>query len=117
MAAVGAGVAGQTANNGRMYITLKPWDQRKDNAFQVIDRIDQKMQAVQGIRLFLQAVQDVRVGARISRTLYQYTLQDANQNELNTWAPKILAKLQTLPQLADVTSDQENRRHHRDADL
>ena len=107
VAAVGAGVAGQTANNGRMYISLKPWDQRKDNAFQVIDRLDRKMEPVQGIRLFLQAVQDVRVGARISRTQYQYTLQDNNADELNTWAPKILGKLQSLPQLADVTSDQE----------
>jgi hydrophobe/amphiphile efflux-1 (HAE1) family protein len=105
---VGAGSGGQTANNGRMYITLKPWDERQDNAFQVINRIDQKMQAVQGIRLFLQAVQDVRVGARASRTEYQYTLQDENADELNTWAPKILDKLRTLPQLADVTSDQES---------
>jgi multidrug efflux pump subunit AcrB len=104
---IGAGVAGQTANNGRMYITLKPWDQRKDNAFQVINRLDQKMQTVQGIKLYLQAVQDVRVGARISRTQYQYTLQDSKADELNQWAPKILAKLQKLSQLADVTSDQE----------
>ena len=117
VAAVGAGVAGQTANNGRMYITLKPWDERKDNAFQVIERLDRKMQSVQGIRLFLQAVQDVRVGGRISRTQYQYTLQDAKSDELNTWAPKILDKLRTLPQLADVTSDQESRGHHRDVDL
>ena len=108
VASVGAGAGGQTANNGRMYITLKPWDQRKDTAFQVIRRIDQKMQAVPGIRLFLQAVQDVRVGGRVSRTQYQYTLQDAKADELNTWAPKILDKLRSLPQLADVTSDQED---------
>jgi multidrug efflux pump subunit AcrB len=106
VAAVGAGVAGQTANNGRMYITLKPWDQRKDNANQVIARLDRDMQSIQGIRLFLQSVQDVRVGGRISRTQYQYTLQDNRPDELNTWAPKILAKLRTLPQLSDVTSDQ-----------
>ncbi len=108
VAAVGAGVGGQTANNGRMYITLKPWDQRKDTANQVIERLDRNMQSVQGIRLFLQSVQDVRVGGRISRTQYQYTLQDEKADELNAWAPKILAKLQSLPQLADVTSDQEN---------
>jgi hydrophobe/amphiphile efflux-1 (HAE1) family protein len=107
VAAVGSGVGGQTANNGRMYITLKPWDQRKDTAQQVITRLDQKMQAVQGIRLFLQASQDVSVGGRISRTQYQYTLQDDRAAELNAWAPKILAKLQALPQLTDVTSDQE----------
>jgi hydrophobe/amphiphile efflux-1 (HAE1) family protein len=108
VSSVGAGVAGQTANNGRMYISLKPWDERKDNAFQVIERIDQKMQAVPGIRLFLQVVEDVRVGARVSRTQYQYTLQDAKADELNEWAPKLLDKLHSLPQLADVTSDQEN---------
>jgi hydrophobe/amphiphile efflux-1 (HAE1) family protein len=108
VASVGAGVGGQTANNGRMYITLKPWDQRTDNAFQVIRRIDRNMQAVPGIRLFLQAVQDVRVGGRVSRTQYQYTLQDAKADELNTWVPKILDRLRSLPQLADVTSDQED---------
>ncbi len=107
VASVGAGVAGQTANNGRMYITLKPWDQRTDNASRVIARIDRKMQSVQGIRLFLQSVQDVRVGGRISRTQYQYTLQDNRSDELNAWAPRILAKLRQLPQLSDVTSDQE----------
>ncbi len=107
VSSAGAGSGGQTANNGRMYITLKPWDQRRDNITQVIARLDRKMQAVKGIRLFLQAVQDVRVGGRLGRTQYQYTLQDANSAELNTWAPKILGRLQTLPQLADVTSDQE----------
>jgi hydrophobe/amphiphile efflux-1 (HAE1) family protein len=107
VAAVGAGVAGQTANNGRMYITLKPWNERKDNASQVIARIDRKMEQVQGIRLFLQSVQDVRVGGRVSRTQYQYTLEDNRPDELNTWAPKILARLRDLPQLSDVTSDQE----------
>ncbi len=107
VSSVGAGVGGQTANNGRLYITLKPWDQRKDNINQVIARLDRKMQAVKGIRLFMQAIQDVRIGARLSRTEYQYTLQDANPDELNSWAPKILDKLRTLPQLTDVTSDQE----------
>ena len=66
------------------------------------------MQSVAGIRLFMQPAQDVSVGARLGRTLYQYTLQDPNQAELNTWAPKILAKMQRIPQLTDVTSDQEN---------
>jgi hydrophobe/amphiphile efflux-1 (HAE1) family protein len=107
VAAVGAGAGGQTANNGRMYISLKPWDQRNANAFQVIDRIGQQMAKVKGIRLYLQALQDVRVGGRISRTQFQYTLQDAKPDELKSWAPKILAKLRTLPQLTDVTSDQE----------
>jgi hydrophobe/amphiphile efflux-1 (HAE1) family protein len=107
VAAVGSGVAGQTVNNGRMYITLKPWNERTLTEAQVIARLDRETAGVKGIRLFLQAIQDVRVGARLSRTQYQYTLQDANADELNTWAPRILARLRTLPGLADVTSDQE----------
>ena len=105
---VGSGSGGQTANNGRMYITLKPWDERSDNVMQVIARLNQKMQAVAGIRLFLQPVQDVRVGARLSRTLYQYTLQDDKQDELDKWAPKILDRMRQISALSGVTSDQEN---------
>jgi hydrophobe/amphiphile efflux-1 (HAE1) family protein len=107
-AVVGSGVGGQTANNGRMYITLKPWDQRKSNVMQVIAQLDAATAQVEGIRLFMQPAQDVRVGARLSKTLYQYTIQDSNQEELDRWAPKLLAHMQTIPQLQDVTSDQEN---------
>jgi hydrophobe/amphiphile efflux-1 (HAE1) family protein len=103
---VGAGVAGQTANDGRLYITLKPWGQRP-NITKVMARLVQKMQSVKGIRLFLQPIEDVQVGARLSRTQYQYTLQDASSEELNAWAPKILDKVRALPMLTDVTSDQE----------
>ena len=108
VASVGAGVGGQTANNGRMYITLKPWSERSDTVMQVIARLRQKMQDVAGIQLFLQPAQDVSVGARLGRTLYQYTLEDEKSDELNNWAPKILAKMKQIPLLADVTSDQEN---------
>jgi hydrophobe/amphiphile efflux-1 (HAE1) family protein len=108
VSAVGAGTGGQPANNGRMYITLKPWSERSDTAMQVIDRISRNMQAVSGIQLFMQPAQDVSVGARLGRTLYQYTLQDENSDELNYWAPKILAKMQQIPLLSGVTSDQEN---------
>jgi hydrophobe/amphiphile efflux-1 (HAE1) family protein len=108
VSAIGAGLGGQTANNGRMYITLKPWSERSDTATQVIARLDQKMQAIQGIKLYLQPAQDVSVGARLGRTLYQYTLQDPSQTELDSWAPKILARMQRIPLLTDVTSDQEN---------
>ncbi len=108
VSSVGAGTAGQPGNNGRMYITLKPWDQRTATASQIIARIDQKMQAISGMKLYLQVVQDVRVGARLGRTLYQYTLQDPNSDELNHWAPRILKKMQQIPLLSDVTSDQEN---------
>ncbi|HEX4262422.1 MAG TPA: efflux RND transporter permease subunit [Acetobacteraceae bacterium] len=107
VAFVGAGLGGQTANNGRMYISLKPWDKRQ-RVMQVITRLDRKMADVGGIRLFLQPAQDVKVGARLGRTLYQYTLEDSNQDELDHWAPKILANMKQLPLLTDVTSDQEN---------
>ncbi len=108
VSAVGAGMSGQTANNGRMYITLKPWSERSDTVMQVIARIEQNMQAVSGIQLYMQPAQDVRVGARLGRTLYQYTLQDNDMDELNHWAPKILAKMQQIPILSGVTSDQED---------
>jgi hydrophobe/amphiphile efflux-1 (HAE1) family protein len=108
VSSIGAGAGGQTANNGRMYISLKPWSERTADATQVIAQIDEKMKEVGGVKLYMQPAQDVSVGARLGRTLYQYTLQDANQTELNQWAPKILTRMQQLPLLADVTSDQEN---------
>ena len=108
VSSVGAGTGGQPGNNGRMYIQLKPWDQRTANASQIITRLDKKTESIRGMKLYLQSVQDVRVGARLGRTMYQYTLQDPNSDELNQWAPKILKKMQKIPVLADVTSDQEN---------
>ena len=108
VSSVGAGAGGQTANNGRMYISLKPWDERSDTVTQVIARLDRNMQSLAGIRLYMQPAQDVRVGARLGRTLYQYTLQDSNAEELNHWAPKIIDRMKQIPLLADVTSDQEN---------
>jgi hydrophobe/amphiphile efflux-1 (HAE1) family protein len=102
---VGAGTGGQTANNGRFYINLKPWDQRV-GVMQVIARINKAMQAVPGMRLYMQPSQDITVGGRLSRTQYQYTLQDADSDELNTWSPKLLAAMQKLPQLTSVASDQ-----------
>jgi hydrophobe/amphiphile efflux-1 (HAE1) family protein len=105
---VGAGVAGQTGNNGRMYIALKPWKDRVGgSAQQYIARLRPKLTAVPGGVVFLQAVQDVRVGGRLSKTEFQYTLQDADYDELYQWSPKVLQKLQSLPMLRDVTSDQQ----------
>ncbi len=105
---VGAGVAGQTGNNGRMFIALKPWDQRVGgSAQQYIARLRPKFAAVSGGKAFLTAIQDIRVGGKLTKTEFQYTLQDANFDELFTWGPKILAKLQSLPMLRDVTSDQQ----------
>ena len=104
---VGAGGGGQTANNGRLYINLKAWGTRKDDVTKVIARIEKKLQGVEGIRLYLQPAQDIRVGGRLSRTLYQYTLQDADSDELNQWAPKVLDTLRKIPKLTSVATDQE----------
>ncbi len=104
--AVGSG-GGQTENNGRAYITLKPFNERHASAQQIIARLRPKLAKIEGGQMFLQARQDVRVGGRLTKTLYQYTLQDADGSELYTWAPKVLKKLKTLPQLRDVASDQE----------
>jgi HAE1 family hydrophobic/amphiphilic exporter-1/multidrug efflux pump len=106
--AYSAGATGgaQTENTGRFWITLKPRDERDVTADQVINRLRPQLEKVEGVRLFLQANQDINVGGRVSRTQYQYTLQDANLTELNEWAPKVLAKLKTLPGLQDVASVQ-----------
>jgi HAE1 family hydrophobic/amphiphilic exporter-1 len=105
--ALGVGVGNAAQNNGRMFITLKPRDERDVDAFQVIARLRPKLAEVQGARLYLQVAQDVTVGARFARTQFQYTIQDANLDELNAWAPKILDKLKSLPELRDVASDQQ----------
>ncbi len=105
--AIGAGGPTASVNNGRMYITLKPKDQRDASVFEVIARLRPKLDKVEGAKLFLQAAQDVNVGGRAARTQFQYTLQDANIDELNAWAPKLLDKLKTLAQLRDVATDQQ----------
>ncbi|OWT57460.1 efflux RND transporter permease subunit [Candidimonas nitroreducens] len=98
-----------TFNTGRFFISLKPKDEgRTASADQIINRLRPQLARVEGVRLFLQAGQDINVGGRLSRTQYQYTLTDANLDELNTWAPRVLERLKQLPQLADVASDQQN---------
>ena len=104
---IGAGLGGQTGNNGRMYITLKPFDERTASAQEIIARLRPKLDRVEGARLYLQAAQDVNVGGRLARTQFQYTLQDANLAELYEWSPKILAELRKLPMLRDVATDQQ----------
>jgi len=96
-------------NTGRMFITLKPRDERSASAQQIIARLRPKLEKVEGARLFMQAAQDVRLGGRATRTQFEYTLQDANLAELNEWAPKILARMQTLPELRDVATDQQTK--------
>ncbi|MGY3076736.1 HAE1 family hydrophobic/amphiphilic exporter-1 [Bradyrhizobium sp. LM6.10] len=101
------GGGGTALNSGRMYITLKPRDERDAGAQQIIARLRPKLAKVEGARLYMQASQDVRLGGRASRTQFEFTLQDANLAELNEWAPKILAAMKTLPQLRDVATDQQ----------
>ena len=101
------GGAGNAPNNGRMFITLKPREDRTENADQVIARLRPKLDKVPGAKLFLQAAQDVRVGGRASRTQFQYTLQGSDIEQLNEWAAKMLAKLKSLPELRDVATDQQ----------
>src|SRR4029077_16206029 len=97
--------ANPTLNTGRLMIDLKPMSERKSNATEVINRLRKAALVVPGIALFGQARQDVQIGARVTKTQYQYTLQDPNVSELFQWAPVMLAKLAELPQLQDVTGD------------
>ena len=105
--AMSIGGAGNALNTGRMFITLKPRDQRTANADQITARLGPQLAKVEGARLFLQSAQDIRVGARASRTQFQYTMQSSDLKELNEWAPRMLAKMQALPELRDVASDQQ----------
>src|SRR5215813_3031250 len=107
--AMAIGGSGRAGNNGNLFITLKPRNERSANAQQIIARLRPKLEQVEGARLFMQAAQDVRLGGRPTRTQFEFTLQDANLAELNEWAPKILAKMQTLPQLRDVATDQQSK--------
>ena len=107
--AMAIGGNGGALNTGRMFITLKPRDERSASAQQIIARLRPKLEKVEGARLFMQAAQDVRVGGRATRTQFEYTLQDANLAELNEWAPKILDRMQKLPELRDVATDQQTK--------
>ena len=108
ISAVGAGAVNSSVNNGRMFIDLKPRGERDASASQVIQRLRPKLAAVEGIVLFMQASQDINVGARASRTQYQYTLEDTDLGELDAWAPRLLTALRRIPFLQDVASDQQS---------
>jgi len=103
----GASSYNPTENTARVFIQLKPHDQRHLTASQIIRRLRPKVAAVQGARFFMQSGQDISVGGRLSRTLYQYTLTDTDSEELNHWAPMVEAAMQKLPELEDVASDQQ----------
>ena len=95
----------QTANTGRGFIVLKPRDERELTSSQIIDRLRPKLAEIEGATLFMQPTQDITVGGRIARASFQYTLQDSDIAELSEWSEKLLEKMRTLPELADVSSD------------
>jgi HAE1 family hydrophobic/amphiphilic exporter-1 len=97
-----------TLNDGRMFVALKPQNERNASADQVINRLQPQLAKLQGITLYLQAAQDITIGARVSRTQYQYTLVDADAAELGHWAPMFLEKLKSIPGITGVASDQAN---------
>ncbi|HVH80097.1 MAG TPA: efflux RND transporter permease subunit, partial [Stellaceae bacterium] len=111
VASVGAqiGATGSsTLNDGRMFITLKPEGERQISADGVIRRLESQLTKLDGLTVYMQAAQDITIGARVSRTQYQYSLVDADAGELTHWAPIFLDKLKTLPQITDVATDQES---------
>jgi len=105
----GSGGGGNTVNTARMFVALKPPAERRLSADQVIARLRGRLAEVPGAPAFLQAVQDLRVGGRASNAQYQYTLQGDNVSDLATWAPRIVQRLRTLPQLVDLSTDQQDR--------
>jgi HAE1 family hydrophobic/amphiphilic exporter-1 len=106
-AAVGAGGGNTTVNNGRVYIALKPKNQR-GSMDQVLARLRTNLAKLQGITLYMQAAQDITIGGRVSKTLYQYTLNDADPGELNHWAALFLDRIKAVPGITDVATDQLN---------
>jgi len=97
-----------TPNSGRIQANLKPRNERKETASEIIRDLQPELAKVEGITLYMQPVQDLTVESRVSRTQYQYSMEDADATELANWSQQLLQKLQTLPQLRDVASDQQN---------
>jgi multidrug efflux pump len=98
-----------SSNNGRMFIVLKPQNQRKATAQQIVNRLRGKLAVIPGATLFLTATQDLHIGGRFSNAEFQYTIQSEDLKELNYWAPRILEKFRSLPQLRDVNTDQQDK--------
>src|SRR5207244_12300127 len=96
-----------TVNSGRLQINLKPHEERKADASEIIRRLQPQLEKVEGITLYMQPLQDLTVDDRVSRSQFQYSLEDADPAPLNTFAPRLVEKLQSLPQLRDVASDQQ----------
>ena len=106
---VGFAGGNTSSNQGRMFITLKPIEERKISADQVIGRLRRKLAVVPGATLFMQSAQDLTIGGRQSQAQFQYTLQGEHLSELNEWAPRLLQKLRSMPQLRDVNTDQQDK--------
>ena len=106
---IGVDGTNTTLNSGRIQINLKPLADRKVSASEVILRLQPELAKVEGVNLFMQPVQDLTVEDRVSRTQYQYSLEDPDIKELNAWAPKFVDALRTLPELRDVSSDQQDQ--------
>ena len=106
---IGVDGTNTTPNSGRLQINLKPKDQRSDDVSAIIKRLQQETAGVEGITLYMQPVQDLSVEDRVSRTQFQFSLEDADPNELARWTRRLVAKLKTLPELRDVATDQQNQ--------
>jgi HAE1 family hydrophobic/amphiphilic exporter-1 len=106
-AAVGAGGGNTTVNDGRVYIALKPKSERGSMA-EVLERLRTNLAKIQGITLYMQAAQDITIGGRVSKTMYQYTLNDADPGELDHWAGLFLDRIKAIPGITDVATDQLN---------
>ncbi len=104
---VGTGTINATLNTGRLSINLKPREDRKASAAEIITRLRDRTRNVEGIALYLQAVQDLQIDSRVSRTQYQYILEDSDGAELAEWTPRLVAKLSAVPGLSSVASDQQ----------
>ena len=106
---IGVDGTNYTLNSGRVLINLKPLAERRISASEVIRRLQPRLASLSGITLFMQPVQDLTVEDRVTRTQYQYTLEDPNAQELELWAPRLVEALGKMPELRDVSSDQQNQ--------
>jgi multidrug efflux pump len=106
---IGVDGTNMTPNSGRIQINLKPRESRAASASEIIRRLQPQLAQVEGIRLFMQPVQDLSIQDRVSRTQYQYSIEDADPKELSEWAPKLEAKIGALPEVRDIASDQQDQ--------
>jgi multidrug efflux pump len=105
---IGSDGTNPTTNTGRVSITLKPWKQRHSGAVEIMARLQPELAKLRGITVYMQPVQDLQIDNRVSRTQFQYTMEDADPKELAQWGPKIVERLKAVPELTDLASDQES---------